>query len=305
MWRRSKGVARVDNDEVLFDDDFQRKLEYLALVSRRVFSGRLRAQRRTRKTGSGIEFADHREYQPGDDLRYLDWNVYQRFGRLLVRLFEEEEDLSVYVVVDASASMAFGQGRKFRHARRLAAALAYVGLANLDRVTVVTTADDVVDHLPETRGKGRIFRVFRYLEAAKAGGATDLYSAMRTFVARHKRRGLVVLLTDLFDPKGFEAGLNVLRYNKFEAYVVHLVDAADRAPSLAGDVLVYDCETGDEREVTVTADVLEKYERAYDAFVHSAERFCACRQVPYLSANVSVPVDELVLRILRRGGFVK
>ncbi len=302
---RTKRELRDDSDEVLFDDDFQRKLEYLALVSRRVFSGRLRAQRRTKKTGSGIEFADHREYQPGDDLRYLDWNVYQRFGRLLIRLFEEEEDLSVYVVVDASASMAFGGAKKFRHARRLAAALAYVGLANLDRVTIVTTADDVIEHLPETRGKGRIFRVFRFLEAAKAGGSTDLYSALRTFVARHKRKGLVVLLTDLFDPKGFEAGLNVLRYNKFDAYVVHILDGADKAPQLAGDVIVYDCETGDEREVTVTADVLGKYARAYDAFIASAERFCAGRQVPYLQANVNVPVDELVLRILRRGGFVK
>ena len=126
----------------LFDDEFQRKLETLAVVSRRVFAGRMRAERRTKKRGSGIEFADHRDYAPGDDFRYVDWNAYQRFGLLFVRLYEQEEDLSIYFIVDCSSSMAFGGGRKFDQARRLCAALAYVGLANLDRVTIVGVADE-------------------------------------------------------------------------------------------------------------------------------------------------------------------
>src|SRR5579859_6275816 len=157
-WRRARSAAPAKDDD-LFDDDFQRKLEYLALVSRRVFAGRLRAERRTKKSGSGVEFADHREYQPGDDFRYLDWNVYQRFDRLLVRLYEEEEDLSIYFIVDTSASMAFGDGKKLRYAKKVCAALAYVGLANLDRVTIVSTADKIIDRMPQTRGKARIFKV--------------------------------------------------------------------------------------------------------------------------------------------------
>ena len=111
-------------DEDLFDDEFQRKLDYLALVSRRVFAGRMRAERRTKKSGSGIEFADHRDYQPGDDFRYLDWGVYQKFDRLLVRLFEEEEDLPIYFIVDQSVSMSYGNGDKFRYAKKVAAAFA-------------------------------------------------------------------------------------------------------------------------------------------------------------------------------------
>ena len=125
---------RAPPREELFDDDFQRKLETLALVSRRVFAGRMRAERRTKKRGSGVEFADYRDYVPGDDFRYVDWNIFQRFARLLVRLYEEEEDLSIYFIVDCSSSMGFGDGKKFDQARRLCAALAYVGLANLDRV---------------------------------------------------------------------------------------------------------------------------------------------------------------------------
>src|SRR5262245_12652002 len=159
LFRRS--VAPLAPADDLFDDEFQRKLDYLALVSRRVFAGRMRAERRTKKSGSGVEFADHREYQPGDDFRYLDWNIYQRFDRLLLRLFEEEEDLAIYFIVDASASMVFGDATKLRYAKRIAAALAYVGLANLDRVSIVSTSDKVMDRMPQTRGKARIFKVFR------------------------------------------------------------------------------------------------------------------------------------------------
>src|SRR5580658_8717432 len=183
-WRREKKIASAKDDD-LFDDEFQRKLDYLALVSRRVFSGRLRAERRTKKSGSGVEFADHRDYQPGDDFRALDWSVYQRFEKLLVRLFEEEEDLAIYFVLDASASMAFGNGRKLAYAKKVCAALAYVGLANLDRVSIVTTTDRVLDRLPETRGKARIFKAFRFLREVESTGTTDLGDAMKTFVAQN------------------------------------------------------------------------------------------------------------------------
>jgi uncharacterized protein (DUF58 family) len=306
-WRpfARKEAKKAEGDDDLFDDEFQRKLDYLAIVSRRVFAGRLRAERRTKKSGSGVEFADHRDYQPGDDFRYLDWNVYQRFDKLLVRLFEEEEDLAIFFVLDASASMAFGGGEKLRYAKKVCAALAYVGLANLDRVSLVTTTDQVIDRMPETRGKARIFKVFRFLRAAKADGTTDLGDAMKTFVAQNKRRGLVVLVSDLYDPHGFEKGINVLRYNKFDPFVVHVIDPAEARPKLHGDVLVYDCETGDEREVTVTAKVLSRFAEAHAGYLSDVERFCATRQVPYVRASVDVPFDEMILRVFRRGGFLR
>src|ERR1019366_594549 len=303
-WRREKRAVAAKDDD-LFDDDFQRKLEYLALVSRRVFAGRLRAERRTKKSGSGVEFADHRDYQPGDDFRTLDWNVYQRFEKLLVRLYEEEEDLAIYFIVDASASMGFGDGRKLRYAKKVAAALAYVGLANLDRVSIVTTTDVLSGRMPETRGKARIFKAFRFLRAARADGHTDLGDAMKTFVAQNKRRGLAVLISDLYDPAGFERGINVLRYNKFDPFVVHVVDPAEGKPKLHGDVLVYDCETGEEREVTVTAKVLEKFSQAYKEYNQEIERFCSTHQVPYITADVGTPFDQLILRVFRRGGFLR
>lgn len=301
----SRSTAGAGADDDLFDDEFQRKLDYLAMVSKRVFSGAMRAERRTKKTGSGVEFADHRDYAAGDDFRYLDWHAYQRFDRLLIRLYEEEEDLSIYFILDCSSSMSFGDGEKLRQAKRLCAALAYVGLANLDRISIVTATDEISGRTPATRGKARIFRVFRFLKGVRADGVTDLGEAMKTFVAQHKRRGLAVLLSDLYDPAGFERGINVLRYNKFEPFVLHLVDPSDAKPDLKGDVRVYDCETGDEREVTVTAKVLERYTQAYEEYLEEVRRFCTSRQVSYFRADVRAPFDELILRVFRRGGFLR
>jgi uncharacterized protein (DUF58 family) len=302
-WRRRKHAAPVEGDP--FDDEFQRKLESLALVSRRVFAGRIRADRRTKKSGSGVEFADYRDYQPGDDFRSVDWNVYQRLERLLVRLHAEEEDLAIYFVLDASASMAFGAGLKAAYAKRVVAALAYVALANLDRASIVTISDHVTKRLPETRGRARIFKAFRFLREVEFVGKTDLGDAMKTFVAQNKRRGLAVIVSDLYDPNGFARGINILRYHKFDPFVVHVIDPAEAAPKLHGDVLVRDCETGDEREVTVTAAVLEQLSRAHAQYGDQIERFCATHQVSYVAANVERPIEELILRVFRKGGFLR
>lgn len=307
-WLRNRQRTQASaptEDAPLFDEDFQRRLEYLAIVSRRVFAGRTRAERRSKKTGSGIEFADHRQYVPGDDFRTLDWNVYQRLGRLLVRLYEEEEDLSVYVLVDCSASMGFGHPSKMDYAKRLAAAFAYIALANLDRVSVLTFAEGMVDRLAPTRGKKRIFPVFQFLGAAQPRGSTSLATSMRTFVAQHKRRGVAILLSDLYDPAGFEEGINVLRFGKFEPYVLHVLDPADRRPPLHGDVVLVDEETGEPREVTVTPRVLARYEAAYEAWRQRIERFCRDKQVPYYALETGVPFDEAVLHVLRRGEMIR
>jgi len=288
----------------LFDDNFQRKLEYLAIVSRRVFSGRLRAERRTKKSGSGVEFADHRDYAAGDDFRYLDWNVYGRLGRLLLRLYEEEEDLSIYLVVDVSSSMGFGGNKKLVYAKRLCAALAYIGLSNLDRITVVAATDRIDSLLPTARGRARIFKVFEFLRGLQPHGVTNLGDAMKTFVAQHKRRGLAILISDLYDHHGFEKGINVLRYNKFEPLALHVVDRADAHPKLGGDVRIYDCETGDEREVTVTPRVLAELAKAHEGYLAEIKKFCTERQVSYVAADVDVPFDDLILRVLRRGSIV-
>lgn len=292
-------------DAELFDEAFLKKLEYLHIVSRKVFAGRLRAERRSKRTGSGVEFADHREYTHGDDLRYLDWNLYGRLERLLVRLFEEEEDLHVYLLVDVSTSMSLGDPPKVDYARRVAAALAYIALANLDRASIVAFSDGLKGRLPPARGKGHIHKVFRFLTSLQPGGVTDLRAAARAFVHQSRRRGVAVVISDLYDPEGAQEGLNYLRYHRFEPFVIHLYDEAELTPSIRGDLRLVDCETGAVREVTVTDRLLRRYRAAHEEFCKEIEEFCLHRQIPCFRAGLSVPFDDLVLRIFRAGGFLR
>ena len=178
---------------MLFPPDFLTRLEYLSIVSKRVFRGQLLAQRRTKQMGSGIEFSDHREYNNGDHLRYLDWNIYARHGDLLLKRFQEEQDLHVYLMLDCSRSMAFGSPAKFELARHLTAALAYIALADLDRIAIVAYADGVIAELPVTRGKARILPIMKFLEdLPTAGQGTNLDKAVQGLIHRGARSGLAI-----------------------------------------------------------------------------------------------------------------
>lgn len=299
--RREAPRAPVADE--LFDEEIQRRLEYLAVVSRRLFAGRLRAERRTKKSGTGIEFADHRDYAHGDDLRNLDWHVYARTDRLLVKLFEEEEDLAIYVLVDCSESMSFGDGKKFTHARRLAAALAYVGLANLDRVALLGWSSTTAKRMPPARGKGRIFKVFEFLRGLQSDGETDLAGAARSFAAENKRRGVAIVVSDLYDPDGFERGINAIRYQKFEPMVVHVLDGEELDGAAQGDLVLEDVETGAEREVTLTPALIERYHAQHALWRSEIESFCKSRQVPYAAADVRGAFEDQVLDLFRRMGM--
>lgn len=295
----------ADDRSSLFDERFLKKLEYLHVVSRKIFAGSLRAERRTRKVGSGIEFADHRRYAFGDDFRYIDWNLYGRIDRLLLRLFEEEEDLYIYILLDCSRSMLIGEPPKLHYAMQVGAALAYVGLASLDRVAVLSFSDELRGRLPPARGKNRIFKVFDFMRSVDAGGHTHLGECMRKFVHQNKRRGLAVVISDFYDPRGFEEGINTLRYNKFEPFVLQVYDPKEASPALHGDLTLVDCETGEAKEVTISRALLEAYREEHEKYCNELSEFCTARALPYFRTHTAVPFDELVLRIFRQGGFLR
>jgi uncharacterized protein (DUF58 family) len=287
----------------LFDSDFLSKLEYLSLVSRRVFRGRLLAQRRTKQLGGGIEFADHREYSPGDDLRYLDWNVYARYGDVLLKRFQEEEDLHVYILLDVSKSMSSESTEKFDYARRLAAALAYIALADMDRVSILAYADDVKDALPLTRGKDRILSVLRFLEALQpAGQATRLRHVANSLVERAQRPGLAVIISDLYDQQGFREGVDLLRYRRFEPHLVQLHTVAEARPGFLGDIELHDVETGESRKITINERKLKQYQRVFAEFLQSIEKYCRTYSLSCTRTTTDLPFDELVLRMMRAAG---
>ena len=290
----------------LFDSDFLTKLEYLSLVSRRLFRGSLLAQRRTKQTGGGIEFADHREYSHGDDFRHLDWNVFARHGELLLKRFQEEEDLHVYLLLDCSRSMAFGAPPKFDLARQLVAALAYIALSDLDRIAVVAFAGDIVADFPLTRGKDRILTLLKFLEGLEVQGEdTDLGRVLKAFTQRPHRRGLAIVVSDLFDPQGYQRGLDLLRYRNYEVHAVQLHDRQEAEPNLLGELELVDIESDHGQKVTITEKSLKRYCQLFEEFQENLRRYSRKYGVGLSQTECDVPFDEMVLKMMRASGAVR
>jgi uncharacterized protein (DUF58 family) len=285
-----------------FDNDFLKKLEYLHVVSKRALAGQNRADRLSPKRGRGLEFADHRPYAAGDDYRHIDWKAYKRLNRLLLRLFDEERDLSIYLMLDVSRSMA--EPAKFDMARRVAAALCYVGLVHLDRLTIVPFGRGLGHESSPGRGKGRIFRVFEALEALEASGPTDLRESCKAFASRPRQLGLVVIISDFLDPGGFEAGLKILRTLGHDVFVVHVTSEHDRDPGVFGTVRFVDVETGEMREVEVTPRLAAAYVQASKAHATALEHFCGRYDIGYVRADAERPFEDVVLRTFRQGRFL-
>ena len=287
----------------MFDSEFLTKLEYLSMVSRRAFQGGLLARRRKKRFDHGVEFADHREYVPGDDLRSLDWNVYARFGQLMLKRFVEEEDLPIYFFLDCSKSMNFGHPNKFDYAREVTAALAYIALADWNRVSVVTFADSLLDVYPLTRGKQQIVGLTRFLQRADAAGtSTNLAGAAREFLQRKSRPGLVVLVSDFFEANGLQGigkGIDFLRFQRYEPYVIQVHDQSEAAPPLRGDLRLIDLETGSASETTISESMLRLYKARFNAFLDSIKSYCLTSGFGCTITQTRVPFDQLILRMMK------
>src|SRR5262245_7478124 len=285
-----------------FEDDFLKKLEYLHVVSKRAFAGQNRADRLARKRGRGLEFADHRGYSAGDDFRHIDWKAYKRLGRLLLRLFDEEQDLPIYLFIDSSQSMR--DSEKFDQARRIAAALCYIGLAHLDRVTILPFDEGLGDESQPGRGKGRIFRVFELLERMETEGPTDLREVFMQFASRTRQQGLAVIISDFLDPHGFEPGLKLIASMGHDIFVVHVAAESDSDPRALGEVRFVDSETGQMRDVEVTPSLAKAYGDAWRAHTEELQRFCGRFALGYVRADASAPFEQIILKTFRQGRFL-
>ncbi|MDQ7840070.1 MAG: DUF58 domain-containing protein [bacterium] len=289
---------------LLLEPEFLARLERLTLRSRRLYRSGIRGERRSATMGRGVEFADFRPYQVGDDFRYVDWNIYSRLDRLFVKLFSEDEDVSVHLFVDSSRSMGWGWPSKLDYAVRTAAALGYIGLANLDRVGAVAFSDRAVRTLAPRRGRSGVLALFRFLSGIVPSGTSDLASALEEYAVRTRRRGILVVISDLMFPGGVEAGLRLARYHRFEPFLVHLLSDDELVPVLDGDLRLVDSETGSAVEVTADAASAAAYARARDRYFDEIERTALSLGVEYLRAATSIPFQDLVLRYLRRGGLI-
>jgi uncharacterized protein (DUF58 family) len=291
--------------EPLLSPEFMAQLERLELVSRKIFRGRLKGERRSTRKGRSVEFADFRGYVPGDDLRFIDWNTYARLDRLFLKMFFEEEDLHFYALLDASPSMNFGTPTKLRYAQQLAAALAFIGLVRGDRVRIETLGQQPSRQAPAFRGRQSAWRMMSHLETIQPDETGNLAQGVKNFCIRNPGKGIVVLVSDLMDKQGYAGALKYLLSREMDVYVVQVLSAEELAPAIAGDLKLVDCEDQDSAEISASSALLTRYKKNLTAFVDGAREFCSRRGMNYLLASNQVPVDELVSTYLRKRGLVR
>jgi uncharacterized protein (DUF58 family) len=295
----------ADTQQSLLDPKFLARLEQLELVSRKIFLGRMKGERLSKKKGQSVEFADYRNYVVGDDLRHLDWNLFARLDRLFIRLFMEEEDLHLYVLIDNSLSMDFGTPTKLHYAKQVAAALGFVGLVNLDRVVIEAFNDRLVQSMPAARGRKSLWRLLGFLDQIEPAGPSDLRQALRTFSLKCSGKGIVVLLSDLMDKGGYEEALRYLVARQLDIYVIQVLCQEEIEPEVVGDLRLTDIEDEDVAEITVTGPLLKRYKQNLAAYQAALHDFCTRRGATYLFTSTQVPFERLVLSYLRQRGLVR
>ncbi len=289
----------------LLEPDFLARLEQLELVSRKIFQGRMKGEKRSKRKGQSVEFADYRNYVVGDDLRFLDWNLYGRLDRLFIRLFVEEEDLHFYVLLDNSLSMDFGSPSKLHYARQIAAALGFIGLVNLDRVVIEAFNDRLTQSLPPIRGRRNVWRLMDFLQKIEPAGPSDLRKACKTFSMKCSGKGIVVLLSDFMDKGGYEEAIRYLVSRQLDIYVVQILSQEEIEPEIVGDLRLVDIEDDDVAEITVSSPLLKRYKQNLASFRAGLYEFCTRRGVTCLFTSTAVPFNRLVLTYLRQRGLVR
>jgi uncharacterized protein (DUF58 family) len=291
--------------DVQFDAEFLKKLELLHILSKRLLREKNKGPRRHVSRGTSVEFKDYREYVVGDDTRYIDWNIYQRLDRLLLKLYEEEVEHYIYLLIDGSMSMNFGSPTKLAQAKMIAAALSYIALANQDRVSIGVFRDGLQDQIPPAHGKAQIWNIFKFLERIEAKEETDVTASCKALAHRSKRRGIAILLSDFLDPKGIEEGLKQFIYRKYELYLVHIVAPEDENPNLRGELTIVDSETDESRQVSVDEQTLAIYRKAFQSWVGEIQDYCKSKQVTYLRAPTGDSFDDIVLKLFREGHLLR
>jgi len=291
--------------ESLLEPSFLTRLEQLSLVTHRIFTGRMRGERRSKKRGISVEFADYRDYAPGDDLRFVDWNIFGRLDRLFLKLFLEEEDLHLYIGVDSSESMAWGEPRKIDYAVKVAAALGYVALSSQERVSVGAISNGLGEYFPSTRGRHNMWKLFSFLQRLEPDGQTDLFESLRQFSLRNRRKGVFILISDFLDPAGYEGGLRHVIGQGMEVFCLQVLSPEEVRPQLAGDLRLVDIETAATADITVSGPLMRAYQRTVQGFCDALKGFCTERGASYLFTTTEVPFEDLILNYLKVGGLVK
>lgn len=284
----------------LLDPVFMSRLDTLDVMSRKILQGKLQGERRSKRRGQSVEFADHRPYVAGDDLRFVDWNVYGRLEQLFLKLYIEEQDLTVHIVADASASMGFGEPSKELFIKKLTAALGYVSLVNNNRVTISFIADGITAQLANMRGRNYLNNMAECLLTAECDGLSNFDDACRQLAAGRFGSGVMVVLSDFLFKEGYDSGLRRLIGRQYDLYAIQVLCPQELSPNLSGELKLIDIEDADAAEITVSAALSKYYKRNLTAYCNELKDFCTSRGAVYVLANSADSVESLVLNYLRR-----
>ena len=299
------------NPDSLFDPAFLARLESLSLLARRIVAGQMRAERRSNRFGSSIEFAEFRPFVSGDDWRHIDWNAFARWRQLVLKLFVEEEDLHVYLLLDCTGSMDWGTPVKFDYARQIVAGLAYITLANLDRAAVVPLG---VDHYPPwrpSRGRHRFLQMLRYLAqcpvALRADAPRNLSDVVSRWLATQPRRGMVIWTSDLFgtDPEDAFQALDRLRYTRHDLAVLQVIDHGETDPGERGEYELIDHETGRQQKAIIDLRTRAEYKKQFAKYQDDIRRYCRRHQIALVQTDTRQSVPDLLMQTLLQGGFIR
>jgi uncharacterized protein (DUF58 family) len=291
--------------EPLIDETFVARLANLRVIVRGRRKGRLAGLHPSPRAGVSVEFADYRDYTPGDDFRYIDWNIYGRLNRVLVKSFVHEGDLPIYLLVDLSTSMRLGTPSKARYAARLAAALAYLGLRGLDRVGLYPFTDRLLPGIAPRRGMGQMNHVVHAIERMPAAGKTSIDRALTEFVSRSHESGLVFLLSDFLCDGGYEEGLARLFHRGDDVVAIQILDPEELRPTIEGSALLTDVETGRTTPLVIGRGALALYERRLEAHLAQLREYLSDHRVSYVLAPTDVPLETLIHERLRAGGVLQ
>jgi uncharacterized protein (DUF58 family) len=286
-------------EEDFLDEDFLRKLERLRLLAGKVMKGPHKGEHGSWRSGTSLEFLDYRKYQVGDDFRYVDWNVYGRLDKLFLKLFRSEEELMVHILMDTSRSMAFGQPPKDLVAKKLAAALGYIVIANLDSVGFISFTDSIGVSLGPQRGKKTYHSILRYLKELKPNGETGFNASLINFASNCTRPGLAIIISDLLDAKGLEKGLEALRQKKLKTTLVQVLDHEELSPSLDGYLLLKEMETGETKRITLNEDLRSFYRHKIQLFLLGIKEFCLRQGIGYYLLDTGIPFEDFLFDYLR------
>jgi uncharacterized protein (DUF58 family) len=293
-----------EKNGLLLDPQFMARLDQLDVMSRKLLAGKMKGERRSKRRGQSVEFADYRNYVIGDDLRFIDWNIYARLDRLFLKLFLEEEDLSLYVILDVSKSTDYGDPHKATYIKKVAAALGYIGLVNYNRVSLCAMADGIVADTGAMRGRRRVTHMIDFVSKLEPAGGSHFAESCKRFALAHRHKGVCVVISDFFDKGGYENGLRYVAGGKYDLFCVQTLSPQEIEPDLQGDLKLRDMEDDDLAEVSITQPLMKQYKANLNAYCLAVKDYVTRRGGTYLFTSTAVPFDTLVLNYLRERGLL-